>query len=91
MKLITQKIGSYIGVMLSAVGAGLSLEEIQRIVSIVCTIVGMILTIVMTLIIPLVQHIKKAKEDGVITKEEIEEGKNIISSGIENIKNSKKD
>ena len=76
------------GSVLSAVGAGLSLEQIQQIISIICTCVGFIITIVSVVIIPLIKHIKKAKEDGEISPEEVEEAVNIINNGIEEIKDS---
>ena len=80
--------GGIIGTTLSAVGAGLSLEQIQQIVSIVCTCVGFIITLISVVIIPLIKHIKKAKEDGEISPEEVEEAVNIISNGIDEIKDS---
>ena len=78
--------GGIVGTILSGVGAGVSLEQIQQIISIICTCVGAIITIVSCIIIPLVRHIKKAKEDGKITKEEIQEGIEIVQNGINSVK-----
>lgn len=83
-----EAIGGVAGVILSGVGAGLSLEQLQQIISIICTCVGAIIVLITSIIIPLVKWYKKSKEDGKITKEELEEGKEIISNGVETIKDS---
>ena len=71
-----------IGTALSSIGIGLSINELQAIISIVVTILGFTISVLIPLIIKLVKKIKKAKEDGVITKEEIEDiaetGKEIV-------------
>ena len=69
-----------IGTMISATGAGLSVTEIQAIVSIIVTVLGFVISVLIPLIIKIVKKIKAAKEDGVITKEEIED---IASTGKE--------
>ena len=71
-----------IGTVLSSIGIGLSINELQAIISIVVTILGFTISVLIPLIIKLITKIKKAKEDGVITKEEIEDiaetGKEIV-------------
>ena len=53
------------GVSGSAVSfLGLSLEDADHIVGIVCGVVGLIITIISTVILPLLRRIKKAKADG---------------------------
>lgn len=69
-----------IGTAVSATGAGLSVTEIQAIVSIIVTILGFVISVLIPLIIKIVKKIKAAKEDGVITKEEMED---IASTGKE--------
>ena len=86
MKNATQLIGGTIGTALSAIGAGISVEEMQAILSIICTVLGIIITLITGVIIPLIKHFKKASEDGKITKEEIKEGVNIVVDGVEQIK-----
>jgi len=71
------------GTAMSAAGAGLSVTEIQAIVSIVITVLGFIISVLIPLGIKLYQKIKDAKADGKITKEEVTD---IISVG-EEIKN----
>lgn len=69
-----------IGTAVSATGAGLSVTEIQAIVSIIVTVLGFVISVLVPLIIKIVKKIKTAKEDGVITKEEMED---IASTGKE--------
>lgn len=77
------------GTSLGVIGTGLSVTEIQAIVSIVCTILGFLIAVVLPYIIKLVKKIREAKADGVITKEEkediiktaIDEGKEVVEAG----------
>ena len=62
---------------------GLSLEDADHIVGIVCGVVGLIITIISTVIVPLLRRIKKAKADGKITLDEVSD---IIESTTEDIK-----
>ena len=62
-----------IGTAVSATGAGLSVTEIQAIVSIIVTVAGFIISVLIPLIIKLVKKIKEAKADGKITKEEVDD------------------
>lgn len=72
------------GVSGSAVSfLGLSLEDADHIVGIICGVVGLIITIISTVIVPLLRRIKKAKEDGKITLDEVTD---IIENTTEDIK-----
>lgn len=72
------------GVSGSAVSfLGLSLEDADHIVGIICGVVGLIITIVSTIILPLLRRIKKAKADGKITLDEVAD---IIENTTEDIK-----
>ena len=72
------------GVSGSAVSfLGLSLEDADHIVGIICGVVGLIITIISTVILPLLRRIKKAKADGKITLDEVSD---IIESTTEDIK-----
>ena len=75
------------GTALSAVGASISVTELQAIVSIIITVAGFILGVVLPWVIKIVKAIKKAKEDGVITDEEKEDIINIIGEAGKEIKN----
>lgn len=68
------------GTVLSAVGAGMSVTELQAIISIIVTVSGFIISVLIPLIIKLVKKIKKAREDGVVTKDELED---IVETGKE--------
>ena len=62
-----------VGTAVGATGAGLSVTELQAIISIIVTITGFIISVLIPLIIKLVKKIKSAKEDGKITKEEVDD------------------
>lgn len=81
-------IGGIFGTSLSASSVALSSAELDHIVSIVCAVIGVIIVIITSIIIPLVQWHKKAKADGKITKEELEEAGKIISNGVEDVKDT---
>lgn len=76
-----------IGTAVGATGAGMSVTEIQAIVSIIVTVLGFIISVLIPLGIKLYHKIKAAKEDGVITKEELDD---IASTGKEIIDESSK-
>lgn len=80
--------GGVVGSAISGVGATISLEQINRIISIVCSVVGVIITIVCAVVIPLVRWYKKAKADGKITKDELKEGIDTAKNGIESVKDA---
>ena len=87
-----------LGTILSATGASLSVNEVQAIVSIVVTVLGFIISVIIPLIFKLAKKIREAKKDGKVTIEEIEDmtetGKEIIDETIKFIdeqNNSKKD
>lgn len=69
-----------VGGLLGITGTSLSVNEIQAIVSMVCTILGFLIMVLIPRIIALVNKIKKAKEDGKITNEEVQD---ILSDGKE--------
>lgn len=75
------------GTAVSATGAGLSVTELQAIVSIVITVLGFIISVLVPLGIKLYNKIKKAKEDGKITKEELDD---IVDTGKEIVDETKK-
>ena len=77
-----------IGTAVSATGAGLSVTEIQAIVSIIVTIAGFIISVLIPVIMKIVKKIKEAKKDGVITDEEKEEIIDTISDGVKEIKDN---
>ena len=76
-----------LGTSLSAVGAGLSVTDVQAIISIIVTVLGFIISVLIPLIIKLVNKIKDARADGKVDKEEMED---IIYTGKEILDETKK-
>ena len=77
-------IGGLVGTSTSAVGTAIQPNQILQTISLVITIIGGIITIISALYV----WFKKAKADGKIDKDEIEEGAKIIQEGIEEIKDA---
>ena len=85
---------SLLGNALSVVGVALTpqeLENAEHITAIICMIVGLLITIVCSIVIPLIKWWKKAKADGKITEDEIKEGVEIIENGINELKDKTKE
>lgn len=76
-----------LGTSISAVGASISVTDLQAIISIIFTIAGFVISVLIPLIIKLVNKIKAAEEDGKIDKKEMKE---IISTGKEILDETKK-
>ena len=76
-----------VGTAISATGASLSVTDLQAIISIIVTIAGFIISVLIPLGIKLVNKIKAAKADGKIDKKEMED---IISTGKEMLDETKK-
>lgn len=76
-----------LGTSVSAVGAGLSVTELQAIISMIVTVAGFIISVLIPLCVKLYHKIKDAKKDGKIDKEELED---IMSTGKEIVDETKK-
>lgn len=74
------------GTALGAVGTGLSVNEIQAIVSICVTVLSFLIGVLIPVIVKIVKKVKKAKEDGVITEEEKKEIISEVKDGAKEIK-----
>ena len=72
------------GTMISATGAAISVTDVQAIISIIVTVLGFTISVLIPLGIKLYKKIKEAMKDGKITKEEAEDiaatGKEIIDA-----------
>ena len=75
-----------LGTSVSAVGAGLSVTELQAIISMIVTVAGFIISVLIPLCVKLYNKIKGAKKDGKIDKEEMED---ILSTGKEIVDETK--
>ena len=68
-----------IGTALSAVGTALQVNELLQTISLVITIVGGFISLIL---VPILTWRKNAKKDGKITPEEAEEGAKTLEEGI---------
>lgn len=84
----TDEIVGIVGTSVSAVGTAMQVDEVLKIISLVITIVGSILTLI---VMPLINWYQKAKQDGKITVDEIKEGITIVSEGTTKVKDDIKD
>ena len=75
-----------VGTAISATGASLSVTDLQAIISIIVTIAGFVISVLIPLGIKLINKIKAAKEDGKVDKEEM---KDILSTGQEILEETK--
>ena len=74
------------GTCLSAIGASISVTELQAIISIIVTVLGFLLGVVLPWIIKIVKKVKEAKKDGVITEDEANDIMNTIGQAGQEIK-----
>ena len=74
----TSLIGGAIGTTLGAVGTATQTNEILQTISLILTIIGALISMV---IIPVLNWYIRAKKDGQIDKDEMKEGIDIISEG----------
>ena len=87
---VKNTIGGLIGATISAVGLAVSSETLDHIVSIICSILGVLITLIVCIIIPVIKWWRKAKEDGKIDNEELDELGQILQSGEDDLNNKKK-
>lgn len=80
--------GALIG---NAVATAGWLQDMENIVSIVCCIAGLIITLITCVIVPVWKKIAEAKKDGVITPDELDEIADTLQNGIDSINKEKKD
>ena len=76
-----------VGTAISATGASLSVTDLQAIISIIVTVAGFVISVLIPLCIKLYNKFKQAKADGKVDKEEM---KDIISTGKEILDETKK-
>lgn len=84
-------IGGIVGSLVSF--TGLTIEQsslIADIVSIVCGCLGVAITLITTLIIPLAKWWKEAKKDGKLDEKEIKEASDIIQNSVNQIASKNK-
>ena len=80
-----------VGTGVGAVGASLSVTELQAIISIVVTILGFLISVALPWVIKLIKWWRKAKEDGKIDDNELDELGNLANEGKEGLTQLQKD
>jgi hypothetical protein len=75
-----------VGTAVGAFGASLSVTEIQAIVSIIITVLGFVISVLIPLVIKIVKWYKNAKKDGNIDKEELDDLQQIVQDGAKDVK-----
>ena len=81
-------LGALIGNVVSTAGW---LQDMENIVSIVCCIAGLIITLITCVIVPVWKKIADAKKDGVITPDELDGIADALQDGLDQIKKENKD
>ena len=81
-------LGALIGNAVSTAGW---LQDMENIVSIVCCIAGLIITLITCVIVPVWKKIADAKKDGVLTPDELDGIANTLQDGLDQIKKENKD
>ena len=83
--------GSLVGNVVSFFAVALSMQDYESIVTIICAVVGLLITIVCSIVIPIVKWWRNAKKDGKIDNDELDELSDILSKGNEDINKDKKE
>ena len=82
-------VGGTVGTMISALAINVdNLRSIESIVAIVCTSLGLLITIITSLIIPLCKWYARSKKDGKISADEVVDGVETLKDGLQNLKNN---
>lgn len=80
-------VGGTVGTMISALSINVdNLRSIESIVAIVCTSLGLLITIITSLIIPLCKWYARSKKDGKISADEVVDGVETLKDGLQNLK-----
>lgn len=85
MKNINELIAGIFATGTSAVGTALQPSEVLQIISMIITILGGIVSLI---VLPLLNWWKNAKKDGKIDEDEIKEGIEIVNNGVNTIKDN---
>lgn len=80
-------LGALIGNAVSTAGW---LQDMENIVSIVCCIAGLIITLITCVIVPVWKKIQEARKDGVITPDELDGIADALQDGLDQINKENK-
>lgn len=84
----TELIAGGVGATLGVVGTATQTNEILQTISLIITIIGAIISMI---IVPLISWYQKAKKDGKITSDEIKDGIDIVVGGIKDVQDNLED
>lgn len=70
---------------------GLTIEQADHIVSLLCGLIGILITIASTIIIPVWKKLHEAKKDGEITPDEADDILNTLKDGMDKLKDDHDD
>ena len=87
MKPINELVAGLFGTGSCAVGTALQTNEVLQTISMIITILGGIVTLI---VLPILNWYHKAKQDGKITSDEIKEGVETLQEGLDKLDNSLK-
>lgn len=87
MKPINELIAGIFGTGTCAVGTAMQTNEVLQTISLIITILGGIVTLI---VLPILNWYNKAKKDGKITSEEIKEGVETLNDGLEKLNDNLK-
>lgn len=86
-------IGGLTGSVISLLGLNYSMSELDSLISIICSVIGLTLAVIsfaIPRVINLIKKVRKAREDGKITNDELDEiGQDVteIANGLNDIIN----
>ena len=87
MKPINELVAGLFGTGSCAVGTALQTNEVLQTISMIITILGGIVTLI---VLPILNWYHKAKQDGKITSDEIKEGVETLNDGLEKLNDNMK-
>ena len=87
MKPFNELLAGIFGTGTCAVGTALQTNEVLQTISLIITILGGIVTLI---VLPILNWYNKAKKDGKITSEEIKEGVETLNDGLEKLNDNLK-
>lgn len=70
--------------------SGMTLEQADHIVSLICGVIGLVITVVSCIVIPVWKKVRDAMKDKKITPEEAEDITNTLKDGLDKLKNEEK-
>ena len=81
-------VGGTVGTMLSALSINVDdLHSIESVVAIICTVLGLLITIITSIVVPLCRWYAESKKDGKISADEVVEGAQTLKDGLQDIQN----